>query len=379
MTTAANATGRRWRRALVALVAMAGAAVLALAAGELAVRWKVAGGFGGALRSFAGGAPASSAGATGGWFAPDPELGYVLDPARPEINERGFRGAEVAQAREPGTLRVLVLGDSVAWDEGGFVDLLRPRLDELAGSHVELVNASVPGYTAWQERVYFERELAPLAPDLVIWQHCLNDHHRLLHQLDAHGERLLTPEARRALQPAGSGPLDALLSWSWLATEWRRRSFARDLEASGAPPWEWREDLCTAWREPSWASWEEELAALARALDPESRLMVVSIPIGAQLEPRWVAGDPLRARLPQQLLRAACARRGVPVLDLLPAFEATGEPGTRGDALFQDGIHLTERGHSLAADELARFLDRERLLDTNAAPRGSREAASNDR
>jgi hypothetical protein len=328
------------------------------------VRWKIAGGLCAALWTFAGGAGGASgdagAAAAGNWFVPDAELGYALDPARPEINARGFRGPEVDAPKPPGAARVLVLGDSVAWDENSFVDRLLPELAALAGGEIELLNASVPGYTAWQERRYFERDLAELAPDLLLWQHCLNDHHRVLHQLDARGERLLTPEARRALDPPGGGPLGALLSWSWLATEWRRRSFARELESRGAPPWEWREDLCTAWREPSWVDWEAELAALRRALlaaSPAAKLAVVSVPAGAQLEPRWSAAE--AARQPQAWLREACARQATPLLDLLPVLESTG---ARSEELFRDGIHLTPRGHELAAEAIARFAERERLL-----------------
>ena len=41
--------------------------------------------------------------------------------------------------------------------------------------------------------------------DLVVLQHCLNDNHRLLHQVGPDGGRLYTPEARRAMVAGGGG------------------------------------------------------------------------------------------------------------------------------------------------------------------------------
>lgn len=93
----------------------------------------------------------------------------------------------------------------------------------------------------------------------------------------------------------------------------------------------------------------DTLAGLARragvAVD------VVLVPYEAQLRPENPAtgeGD----RTPQQRLGEALGARGIPVLDLAPVFAAAPDPPRL--YLYGDGIHLSEAGHGLAAEAIAR-------------------------
>ena len=52
--------------------------------------------------------------------------------------------------------------------------------------------------------------------------------------------------------------------------------------------------------------------------------------------------------------RAALDPLGLPLLDLLPAFRQAPEPST---IFFDSTVHLTPRGHAIAADVMLSFLD----------------------
>ena len=84
---------------------------------------------------------------------------------------------------------------------------------------------------------------------------------------------------------------------------------------------------------------------------------MVAVPYGEQLEQRFLDLDRAYTLKPQRLLAGICARTGVPLLDLFPAFLRS-----RDRRLFKDEVHLTPAGHEVAASELVAFLQRERLV-----------------
>lgn len=120
-------------------------------------------------------------------WSPDPVLGYINKTNFSDLafgnvsirtNDRGFRGARAFPVEKAdGRLRIVGLGDSVMWGTGvteaksilGFLE----QLDR--GSSYEIINAAVVGYSAYQELLYFEKYILPLAPDIVLVNFCDND------------------------------------------------------------------------------------------------------------------------------------------------------------------------------------------------------------
>lgn len=107
-----------------------------------------------------------------GWFAGVPA----------HTNSLGFRDArEYSLTKQPGTFRIVVLGDSVTFGHGALYEtsypyLLEQRLREWRPDvKWEVWNLGVPGYNTAQELAYLEEIGDRYAPDLVVVGFFLND------------------------------------------------------------------------------------------------------------------------------------------------------------------------------------------------------------
>ncbi|MDH3890128.1 MAG: hypothetical protein OEV49_03515 [candidate division Zixibacteria bacterium] len=114
------------------------------------------------------------------WHEPDPELLWRL---KPDLNNQYIRtnsshtiGPEVAIPKPANTWRILILGDSSplglglkSYDHSFGVQLQRLLQDSLGSDRrIELVNASVAGYSSEQLRRYLAMHGEILEPDVVI-------------------------------------------------------------------------------------------------------------------------------------------------------------------------------------------------------------------
>lgn len=346
----------RGKRLAAILAAQLATLVLVALAGETFVRcWRegsVRRGFASYLDS--GSAPVDPG--TKGFFLHDPELGYRLNPSQPGFNSLSFRGTEVAE-KTPGRTRLLVVGDSVAWDKDGFVAMLAREVEARAPGRLEVLNAAIPGYTTHQERIFLDRLVGPVRPDVVVVEYCLNDNHRFLHRLTEDGGWLLTGEARAALMPDGDGALAWLARRSYLAFEIRKRRLARARDHGELRPWESEPDFGPAWKPETWPAEREEFAAIHRTCRAAgAQLLVLAAPYEPQLAADRLEKERAVVLDPQARLAAICEEEGLPFLDLEPAFEAHARvPGSA--ALFHDKVHPTPAGHAIAERAL-----RERLV-----------------
>ena len=350
------------KRLVAILGAQVAALLLVLLAAEAFVRCKREGSLGRGLASFFDASSAPVDPGTKGFFLHDPDLGYRLNPEREGFNSLSFRGPEVSPEKVPGRTRLLVIGDSVAWDERGFVARLARVLEERNPGLVEVLNAAIPGYTTHQERVFLERLVGPVRPDVVVLEYCLNDNHQFLHRLTEDGGWLLTGEARAALLPEGNGLLARIARWSYLAFEIKKRLLARARDQGQLHPWESEPDFGPAWKPETWPAEREEILAIQRiSREAGARLLVLAVPYEPQLDPGLLERERGYVLEPQTRLAAICAEEGIPFLDLEPAFEAhLREPGAA--PLFVDKVHLTPEGHALTERLFFARLVEEQLL-----------------
>jgi lysophospholipase L1-like esterase len=318
-----------------------------------------------------------------GLYVPDPPRRYRLQPGfrgtvsnRVEfdtpvsIDREGLRGPEIGP-KAPGTLRVLVLGDSFAFGVGARENETYPaRLQEILrsrGVRAQVLNAGAPGYGVPDEAAWFERWGKPLAPDVVLVTVFIGNDL----QDAAPGPKPMAVDGALVMPGERAGGLSRWLYYhSQLFVLIKNSSLGATLRRLlGRPePLETRQqreefDLYAkagtseALRQGA-AETERAVAALA-ADAGNARVLAVIIPSLIQVDPRrWQANlqrfglDPARydRTRPNQIFQGIFARHGIPVLDLTGPFS---QALARGQKIYYSiDQHLTPAGYELAAERI---------------------------
>jgi len=99
-------------------------------------------------------------------------------------NSMGYRGPEISRVKPPGVFRIALLGGSSTYDTAipDNNQTFAAKLQDVLGntchaSHIEIINAGVPGYTSWESLINLEFHVLDLSPDLVIYSEAVNDVH----------------------------------------------------------------------------------------------------------------------------------------------------------------------------------------------------------
>jgi len=129
------------------------------------------------------------------WVQPDPRYGYVQKPnfsqrfrfgsgkeeMHVSINSLGLRMAEIdpGALRDPGTIKILLLGDSFTFGHGveledHFATLLQELLERGEDGYL-VINAGVSGWGTIQELRYGRDHLQLFQPSVVVLVFCGND------------------------------------------------------------------------------------------------------------------------------------------------------------------------------------------------------------
>ena len=306
---------------------------------------------------------------------------YRLNPDHPEISSQGLRDDEVAIPRTDDALRILVLGDSVAYGphvppQRTFPNQLERILSERTGAPVEVVNTGVTGYTTFNELQYYKQEGRRFDADLVLLAFVLNDvvNPRLHWNYTREKVRNIPPEAIPNAEYDRGRILPLIANREYPAKKLgseliglvdRRlgRLFGKQ-EAAGT-----RVDG-DGW--PIYITGEDSISitVLTQADSPESRWLykmlddlvaevagdeaafaLVMVPLAYQLDPDY-------PYLPQRQLAEYCDTRALACLDVLPSFRRkTGTELFVGETQhYLDVWHLTDAGHEALAQEIAGFL-----------------------
>lgn len=259
-----------------------------------------------------------------------------------EMNSQGFRGAEWTDERTPGTERVLVLGDSFTFGEGvkledTFCVRLASLLTKERGRRVEVINCGVSAWSTDSEIAFLEHRGLRTQPDLVLVAYVLND-------ADYAGGLDLWHEFRGQYEKRG-------LKHSYVA------SYAYSLYARGRVGRRYVEQMVDgALAKPE--NWNKSFDLLAKGNELSraagARFGVCVFPLLFDLSPTYPM-KPIHA-----MIRAACAKSGIPTLDLFDTFA-----GHRAASLWvhPSDPHPNAKANALAAEAIARFVIDERLLD----------------
>lgn len=289
---------------------------------------------------------------TNNWVISDPDLDFRLNPAQPGINKFSMRDKEITIPKPYGLIRIIVLGDSIPYSGNPtFVDLMKNKFFNF--NNVEILNASTPGYTTYQELLFLEKYLIKMEPDFVILSYCLNDNYTILHRFDEETHMLWTKEAEDSLKI--NSAFDAFINKSYFLTTIKTMFIReRNNQKKSIFPWDNTTDFNIAWKDYSWPDFSDRLNKMNNILKKNGgKLYVVIFPLDMQLDPHLLNIDPKRVTKPQQQVAYYSKKYDIPYFDLFQIFYDNKQKGTE---LYTDGIHLSLDGENLAANSINNFL-----------------------
>ena len=311
-------------------------------------------------------------------FTADAAMGFRLTPlyrgaertqtgAIPlSFNSLGLRDREYG-ARPAGGWRIYVLGDSFVFGqrvpaEETFAKVLERALQErLPGRQVDVINGGVPRFGTLQEVALFERTVAAVQPDVVVLGIFVGND--VLDNLAFAHTR-----ARRGGESFTHSVADWVRMHSHLYIWLRRRQHAavERQHSLQRHAMETHSVTLSPEMQQGLTLTEDAIARLATtARQHGARLALVLIPSAAQVyPPLWqqaLAHDGLAAAeydssQPNTRLAAWAEAARIPLLDLQPAWQAHGN-----EPLYFT-LHWNARGHAVAAEATAQFLDTAGLL-----------------
>ena len=305
-------------------------------------------------------------------YRSDPNLIFSLIPNESAysadkpltLNSRGFRGPEIGYSRKPGVLRILFLGDSIAFGTGvRNEEVVTARVKDLLalrGIRAEVINTAVPSYNLSQEVAFLRHEGIRYQPDWVVVGMCWND---------INDKTCVKVSADGWLISRGASEKTGLQRYfdSELVYELRnimkksRLAFAvtqgtRALHASIFPDEHSRfrtgvlEGVETPRIVEGWRHIEEAMRELRTISEGHgARPLLVTFPVPIALERSFP-----HSSYPDKALSIA-EKAGIPSIDLEPLFRSR----YRGhDSLFipYDGDHPNASGHDIAARAIVAYL-----------------------
>jgi hypothetical protein len=265
------------------------------------------------------------------------------------INSRGLRSPEVGLQKPSGGLRILNIGDSIAFgwgvpQEASYGQQLQALLQKrVPQTPVEVINAGAPGWTPVNALAYLQAEGMKYQPDLVIYELTLVN--------DIYGRSPV--ETQSGFQPV-QWLRDHTYSWPFLSiqTKWlQARAAGKDRIAVIDPPRQPEAYFPLDTANPLWDDLWASVTAIDAAVD--APLLVVMFPIEYQVV------DMAYPLLPQKALSQRAEAAGLPLLDLLPAYRAACKAKPGGPCTVQDRylfadvwMHPSELGSRIAAGAL---------------------------
>lgn len=301
------------------------------------------------------------------WAAYDADIGYRLNPKWGDINPSGLRDHPVTPKN--GRFRILFLGDSIGFYgdtvDDTFVGHFRRQLrGNPAYSQVDVLNASVKGYTNYQELQFLKKNGPGLEPDLVGIGFCLNDLHRFLHKFEVRDGRIVpdsyqfAPEARDNSRGLARRLAHRSRLLVWLRDNMPVARQAAAWQTSQGFSFDYNSDTGSAWKDASWRMIESQMDEM-RTLGRQRQfgVFVVAFPLAVQYDKKYLERDRQYVLKPQRKLREICERLSIPFYDLYLEMH----PG-----LFdEDGIHLSPEARRLVGERISRFVTEARLIQAS--------------
>jgi lysophospholipase L1-like esterase len=275
-----------------------------------------------------------------------------------DINSNGLRSPEFSEDKPEGAYRILNIGDSVAMGWGVEEKYTYGRqlesllnLNSSANLRYEVINAGVPGWNLENELAYLQGVGLQLNPDLILLDITIVN--------DIYGKSALATTSR---WPA---PIEWIRAntyfWPFLSIQkdWvEARLEGKDKIDIIDPP-----KLPEAYfpldpQNDKWLQIQNLLEEIGKTAGSQSiPLVVILFPLEYQVV------DPSYTTLPQQILIDTSNQNGLPVLDLLSAYQKACREKPQTPCQIQDyylfadvWMHPSALGHQITAQELTEFI-----------------------
>lgn len=278
-------------------------------------------------------------------YVADEQIGYLLTPNqrtrrfgnRIEINEYSMRSPAIAPQRSPSTLRVLLLGDSIAnggwWtDQADIIsEMIGRQLAEKAAaqsqasqnSQIEVLNASANSWGPRNELAYLKRFGTFDAQAVVL----------LINTDDLFGTAPTTlPVGRDRNYPAQKPPLALVEAFSRYVLPAKPLPELAAVNAEGGDRVGFNLEAIG------------QIQAIARQAN--SRFLLVMTPLLRELGQPGPRDYEIKAR---SRLTEFAQSQDIPYLDFLPVFNSTPHPQT----LYRDHIHLSPEGNRWVSEAIS--------------------------
>jgi len=308
---------------------MTGAGMIGMAAllGAIALLLEVG------LRSFGFGKPLI--------YVADPQIGYLLSPSQTTrrfgnqiaINQYSMRGPEISPTRPANTLRVLLLGDSIA-NGGWWTDqnetisaLLQHKLEKHAKGfeRVEVLNASANSWSPRNELAYLQR-FGTFEAQIIV---------QIINTDDLFGIAPYSLVVGRDRNYPDRQPPCAIAE-----------AFSRYLMPAIDIP-----ELDALWKQGG-DRVGENLAAIEQvqtfAAQHNAPLLLVITPLLREME-----GSRDYEQKARQRLICFAEQQQMPLIDFLPLFQSTSQPPT----LYRDSIHLNQTGNLQVVERVSEKIE----------------------
>ena len=311
-------------------------------------------------------------------------------------NARGYTDVDPA-AEDADAIRIVALGDSFAYGivgyEKNFLTLLEAGLGARVGRRVEVSNLGLPGLQPKDYQQMLVDEGMPLHPDLVlVLVFAGNDFMQAGDatpfdarnwRLVGFAQRLARYAAERARTPDPGAPQVAAPK-GWMATP---NGFSEEayleLATKYVPLLRRERDAKVQRAIDDTLSILADIAALAAPTPVVVAVLPTELQVNPELRTAALAAFQLREQdldldTPARETRGGLERRGIAVIDLLPALAAAERDGR---TYATRDSHWNERGNAVAAEVLAEMLEapvrqiaaaRDAAPPADAQPRGNR-------
>ena len=267
----------------------------------------------------------------------NPILFMEFDRYDPNINKAGFRGADFPAQKIPGTLRIAILGDSVAYGysvplEQTFARLLEKQLNA-DGHNVEVLNFAVNGYSTIAELELYKTRVREYKPDIVLLAYVLNDPLPAAFVVQSVGSARKQADYFKQLSHYSQ-----LGAWIYLRWQTLVQPFDRQRNYEGMYS-----------NQDSWKATESAMAELEQEIKADNaKLVAVIFPLLQDFN------DYPMAEIHRQI-GASFQSMNIPYIDLLRDFSAAPYIELRPHP--NDDTHPNATGHAIAAKRITQLIE----------------------